>query len=152
MPRSLLAVALAAAFGLAACGGGDRLSKTDYVKQADATCRKYEKRLQPLERELTETQSPQAAAKVIDRAIPVVREGVDELRDLKPPEDLEGRVDEWLDLNEKNTETLEKLRDAAKAGDEQKISELAREADENEKRGDWIAREIGLKDCAENDE
>ena len=147
MRRSVLV--LAGAFALAGCGGEDRLSKEEFVQKADATCKKYEKRLEPLERQLTQAQSIEEAGKIVDRAIPVVREGVRELRELEPPEDLEGKVDRWLDLNEENTETLEKLRDAAKQGDEKKIAELAQEADENEKRGDRIAAEIGLEDCAE---
>jgi hypothetical protein len=135
----------------AACGGEDRLSREEYIQQADATCKKYEERLKTLEEELQATDSPQEAAKVIDRALPIIREGVGELRDLKPPEDLEGKTDEWLDLNDENTKTLEELRDAAEAGDEQKIAELARDADENEKRGDAIARDIGLDACAEEE-
>ena len=140
---------LAGAFALAGCGGEDRLSKEEFVQKADATCEKYEKRLEPLERQLTQVESIEEAARIIDRAIPVVREGVAELRKLEPPEDLEGKVDRWLDLNEENTETLEQLRDAAKQGDEKRIAELARQADETEKRGDRIAAEIGLEDCAE---
>jgi hypothetical protein len=132
----------------AGCGGEDRLSREEYIQRADATCKKYEDRLKSLEQELQRTDSPQEAAKVIDRALPIIREGVGELRDLRPPEELEGKTDEWLDLNDENTKTLEELRDAAEAGDEQKIAELARDADENEKRGDAIAREIGLDACA----
>ena len=140
---------LAGVFALAGCGGEDRLSKEEFVQKADATCKKYEKRLEPLERQLTQAQSIEEAGKIVDRAIPVVREGVAELRELEPPEDLEGKVDRWLDLNEENTKTLEQLRDAAKQGDEKRIAELARQADETEKRGDRIAAEIGLEDCAE---
>ena len=145
------AAATLAVLGFAACGGEDRLSREEYLEQADATCRKYEERLKPLEDKLQQTDSTEEAAAVIDDAVPVVREGVDELKKLKPPEELEGQVDEWLKLNEENTKTLEQLGDAAEAGDEARIGELAQEAEANEQRGDDLAREIGLKDCAEDD-
>jgi hypothetical protein len=151
VPRVPVIATVLACLVAAGCGGEDRLSREEYIQRADATCKKYEERLKSLEEELQQTDSPQEAAKVIDRALPIIREGVGELRDLKPPEDLEGKTDEWLDLNDENTKTLEELREAAEEGDEQKIAELARDADENEKRGDAIAREIGLEACAEEE-
>ena len=142
-PGFLLLLALAAGWG-----GGDRLSKSEYTKQADAICAKYDKRLEAIERELDRADSPEDAAQAIDRGIPIVKSGVDELRELEPPEQLEDDVDRWLELNEENTRTLEELRDAAREGDMQRVSEIATEGQETEERSDELARKIGLEDCA----
>lgn len=132
----------------AGCGGGERLSKAAYTKEADAICAKYDRQLESVERELDRVDSPEEAARAIDRGIPIVKEGVAKLRELEPPEELEKDVDRWLELNEENTKSLEKLRDAARKGDMQRVSEIATEGQETEQRSDEIARKIGLEDCA----
>lgn len=137
-------VALAAA--AAGCGGDDRLSREEYVKQADAVCAKYEKRLDAL----PEPESTEDLKAVIDEGLPIAREGTEELKALEPPEELEADVDEWHERNDKNLELIEDLGAAAEEDDEERIQELAAEADRNEQEADRIAAEIGLDNCAQD--
>ena len=130
------------------CDGGERLSKAEYTKQADAICAKYDEQLESVERELGRADSPEDAAQAIDRGIPIVKEGVAELRKLEPPEELEGDVDRWLELNEESTRSLEELRDAARNGDTQRVAEIATRGEDTERRSDELARQIGLEECA----
>ena len=85
-------------------------------------------------------------------AKPIAEAGVDELRALNPPEELEEQVDAWLVLNEKNVEAIDELREAAESGDETKVQQVAATATDNEQKADAAAAEIGLTDCASTDE
>ncbi len=138
--------ALALAAAAAGCGGGDRLSQAEYVKQADAICAKYEERLDAL----PQPKSTADLKTLVDKGLPIAREGNAELNELKPPEDLEAKVEEWHKRNDRNLELIEELGQAAEDGDEEKIQTLASEADENESQADRLARELGLEDCAED--
>jgi multidrug resistance efflux pump len=140
--------AAAAATGCSVGGDGDgRLSREEYLSQADAVCAEYDKRLNDLGR----AESVEQLAENADRALPIAQEGVGKLRELQPPENLERPVDEWLERNDRNVDLIEALRDAARAGEETRIQELAAEAAENEAAADRLAGRIGLKDCAEED-
>jgi hypothetical protein len=145
------AAALCAVLVATACGGGDRLSREEYIRQADAICKRYEGKLRRYEERLDRASSPKELAQVIDEAIPTVEDGVGELRNLEPPEKLEQKVADWLQLNHKNVETLAQLRDAAKEGDPGKLQELVEKGDENERRADELARDIGLDACSQNE-
>jgi hypothetical protein len=138
----LTALALVAA----GCGGGDRLSHAEYLKQADAICAKYEKRLHAL----PDPETTKDLKALVDKGLPIAREGNAELKDLKPPEDLKAKVDEWHKRNERNLELIENLGKAADEGGEERIQSLASEADKNEQEADRLAREMGLTDCAED--
>jgi hypothetical protein len=144
-------VVLAAVLFSAACslgeGADDRLSRDEYIRRADTICADYDKRLNDLGR----AESVEQLAENADRALPIAQEGVGKLRELQPPENLERPVDEWLERNDRNVDLIEALRDAARAGEETRIQELAAEAAENEAAADRLAGRIGLKDCAEED-
>ena len=144
----LLATGVVAAS--AACGddGGGRLSRAEYVRQADEICARYDAELGEIEQALERAETPQAAANAIERGIPIVEGGIADLRELEPPEELEEDVDRWLELNDENVENLEELRDAAEAGDTQRAQEIATRGSRTEEESDEVAREIGLEDCA----
>jgi hypothetical protein len=143
--------ALAAVAVLAGCSsGGDgdgRLSRKEYLERADAICAEYDRRLDRLEnpRNLAEL------ARFADDALPVAREGVRRLRALRPPDDMAARVRAWLERNEENVRTIERLREAARAGNETRVQELASAGVDNEAEADRLARELGLRACAERD-
>ncbi len=128
---------------VAACGGDDRLSREEYLARADAICTKYEEKLA----ELGRPRSFEEAVAIGDEAIPLLRDGVDELKELEPPKELEARVDAWNALNERNVEFAEDLRDAAKRRDRARVRAVARATEANEQRADRAARDIGLRAC-----
>ena len=143
MRRIVLVVVIA---GLAAgCGGSGRLSKADYVKQADAICTKYNAKLKALARPT----SISALPAYVDKALPLARKGDDELRALEPPKDEEQSAKEWLDQNDSVVGSMERLRDAAKKGDRAGIQTALNEASSANQTANRLARQLGLRVCAQ---
>ena len=147
--RRLVPLALAA-LAAAACNGGgdDRLSKEEYVRRADAICARYDARLA----KLPQPTNLAGLERTAGQALPIAREGVERLRALRPPEELDPKVRDWLARNDENVAKIGELQAAAQAGDTRRVQELAAEAADNEARADAIAKEIGLRDCAKRDE
>ena len=145
MRRSLV-VLFSVALAVLAAGCGDQtLSRSEFVSKADAICSKYDKRLEAL----PEPKSIDDVGALADKAIPIVEDGIGELDDLDPPEELKGRVDRWLDLNKSELENFKRLRDAARKGDATRTQSLATQISATEKQADAAAREIGLKECGQ---
>ena len=146
--RAIL-IGLAASIALAAgagCGGGDgdRLTREELVSQADAVCAEYEGELEAL----AEPESLADFERLVQDAKPIVENGIESLRALEPPEDLEEEFDEWISRNEENVGAIEDLQEAVADRDAQRIQELVRQIGENEQAADELAAEIGLEDCA----
>ena len=133
----------------AGCGGdGDRLSREELVSEADGICAEYEAELGAL----AEPESLADFERLVQDAKPIVENGIENLRALDPPEDLEDEFDEWISRNEENVAAIEDLQEAVADRDEQRIQEIVRQIDENEQEADELAAEIGLEDCASDQE
>jgi hypothetical protein len=134
--------ALAVAAG---CGGdGDRLTREELVSEADAICADYEGELEGL----AEPETLADFERLVQDAKPIVENGIESLRALDPPEDLDDEFEEWISRNEENVDAIEDLQEAVADRDEQRIQEIVRQIDENEQEADELAAEIGLEDCA----
>ena len=145
MRRVALAVVV---LGLAAgCGGGGdgRLSKAEYAKRADAICTKYNAKIRALGRPTAISGLPA----YVDKALPLARKGDEELSALKPPKDEEQTAKEWLDQNDSVVGSMERLRDAAKKGDRAGIQTALNEATSANRTANGLARQLGLKICAQ---
>jgi hypothetical protein len=130
---------------LAGCGGGgDRLTKEELASRADAICGKYEAKLDAL----AEPQSIEEVASLAEKAKPIVADGVDELEQLEPPEELEDDYDRWIELNRDSLEAIDDLKQAAADGDEARVQQVVQDANAQEKEADALARQIGLDECA----
>ena len=143
MRRLLLATTLALVAVVASGCGEKALSKGEFIAKADAICKKYDRKLEAL----PDPKSIKDIGGLADKAIPIVDNGINELDDLKPPDDLKDQVDHWLDLNKQNLDDFKKLRDAAKDGDAAKTQTLASQISDHEQQTDAAARKIGLKEC-----
>ena len=144
MRRALLLLFALPVAVLATACGEEALSKSEYIAKADAVCAKYDKKLEAL----PNPKSIQDIGDLADRAIPIVENGIGELKDLNPPDELKDDVDRWLDLNDRELGAFKKLRDAAKKGDTSKTQSIANGISQTEKRADATARRIGLRKCA----
>jgi hypothetical protein len=134
--------ALAVAAG---CGGSsDRLSREELVSEADAICAQYEDELESL----AQPENIQDLDRLVENAKPIVESGLEELRGLEPPEDLEDQYDEWISRTEENVDRLDELGEAVADRDEQRIGEVVGEIQQTEEEADELAGEIGLQDCA----
>jgi hypothetical protein len=146
MRATLIGLVASAALAVGAgCGGdGDGLSREELVSEADTICAEYEAELA----ELAEPESLADFERLVQDAKPIVENGIENLRALDPPEDLEDEFDEWISRNEENVAAIDELQEAVVDRDEQRIEEIVRQIDENEQEADELAAEIGLEDCA----
>jgi hypothetical protein len=136
------------ALAASACGGNDRLTKSEFNRQADAICAKYEQKIRSAMQGVPAGDEAQLAG-AIERVLPVIRTGNDELRDLKPPENLQERYDRWLQIGDDEVTAAQKLHDSLRAGDRQGVQSAFTDLQKADARQDRIAREeLGLDGCA----
>jgi hypothetical protein len=96
---AVLAVVLVAA----GCGGGDddTLTKAQFIKQADAICKKGNKRIDAAAQDIFTGQQQPSKAQLTtfatDTLIPDVQRQVDEVRALNEPSEDEDQVNAFLD-------------------------------------------------------
>ena len=93
MRPSAAGAALLAGLLAAGCGGGGRLSKQDYAKQADAICSKYNRKIEALGR--PKSAALAEIARFAEQALALERKGNAELAGLKPPKSEEKTAQEW---------------------------------------------------------
>ena len=131
------------------CGGKDgRLTKAEFVKQANAICAKYEQRVQKRMAGIPAGDEAQLASS-IEKVLPVIREGNDELRSLKPPEGLQGHYDRWRQIADAEVAAASKLQNALREGDRKAIQSAFAELQTKDVDQDRLARqELGLNGCA----
>ena len=148
--RALLLVSISAlALAGAGCGGGgggggDRLSKEEFASKGNAICADFKKELDAV----PEPSSFEEVLVFVDKAIPIFDEHLDQLKELRPPEDLQETRDDWIAFGDKARGRLDDFREAAEDEDEEKLNELGRETDAEDKESDRLANELGLTTCA----
>jgi hypothetical protein len=139
-------VGATASLALAACGGGDGgLSRQEFLSEADSICAEYDQRIQ----EIDEPQSIDDVERYADEAKPVIEEGMTELRELEPPDELQEQWNEYIASSEESVEYLDELRQAGAEGDPARIQEIAQEVSEKNEEADRLARDLGLQDCTD---
>lgn len=141
----LASIAGAGVLFLAACGGdgGERLSKDEWIEQADAICAQADEDVEAL----TEPTQLDEIPEFTDTASEISRGALSDLRALQPPEEDQATVDEMLDLVKHQIEIGEQIGEAAEDGDQDEVQRLADESDPIESEADEKARQYGLKDC-----
>jgi hypothetical protein len=146
---SLLLVMAVVAPVAGGCGSkSGRLSKSEFVKQANAICAKYEQRVQKRMAGIPAGNEAQLASSN-EKVLPVIREGNDELRSLKPPEGLQGHYDRWMKIADAEVAAASKLQNALRKGDRQAIQSAFAELQTKDVDQDRLARqELGLNGCA----
>ena len=88
-------------------------------------------------------------ASAIERVLPVIREGNDELRALSPPENLQGRYDRWMQIADGEVDAAKKLNDALRNNDQPGVQTAFRQLQQRDADQDRLAREqLGLTGCA----
>jgi len=110
----LVALACMIAVGLAACGGSEqRLTKAQYDRKANEECAT----LQKASEALREAQEPDAVGAEVTAhlgtAADRLRDLVDALGELSPPEAIEGEVDDLLDVLDQYADRLAALGERA---------------------------------------
>lgn len=148
MARAALSLALAAALLVAGCGGDARLSRAKFVQRANAICDKYEQKVTRAMAGINPGDQSQLA-RAIDKALPVIREGNEELRALRPPRELQQRFDRWLRIADDEVAAAGQLRDALKKNEPRAVQSAFQKLRSSDADQDEVARKgLGLSRCA----
>jgi hypothetical protein len=141
---SFLALTLALVLA-AGCGGGKRLSRQQYASKADAICSRYN-------REITALKQPSDLAglgKSLDKLLASFDRAINDLRGLKPPQNEQATADRWVAQVETLESDLKTIRDRAKKNDLQGVQAAGRKAQGHNSRGNALAKQLGMKVCAQ---
>jgi hypothetical protein len=143
----VLALVLSTAL-VAGCGGSSRMSRSQFVQRANAICVKYEQKVTRAMAGINPGDQTQLAG-AIDKALPVIRQGNDELRALKPPQNLDGRFDRWLRIADDEVAAARDLRDALRKSDRSAMQRAFQKLQASDADQDKVARkDLGLTRCA----
>lgn len=125
-------------------GGGDRLTRDEFVSRAEEICEEYDGRIE----EIPEPESEEQLGEYTDELVQIVEEGVAEFRELRPPEELQDEYDRWMESNEEAVDAARELDQAVEEGDAGRLTEIQAEAEQKEEEADELARDLGLEECA----
>ena len=141
----LLAIVL-----LAACGGsgssGQRLTRDEYAKQADAICGKFKQKTDALSRPATLSD----LANLADRVLPLLDDARGELRALHPPQHEEATASAWLDEFDVIADDVKKIRDQAKKNDGAAVQAAAMPALQHNQQANELAAQLGMTVCSKD--
>ncbi len=139
-------MALVGMIALTACASGEeeRLSRAEFLRQADAICATYARRLDAIPEPRTLRDVPA----YVERGVPLAEEELSELEDLRPPEPLEPEVGRLLDSVRTTIAALERLGEAAASRERDETQTAATEVEEASVRAARLADELGLERCA----
>jgi hypothetical protein len=141
--RWAVGLALVLACLAAGCGGS---AKEDFQKQANAICKRYDAKINAL----GTPSSPADIPQYVEKAIPIIQQGLAELRALKPPQGLEADYKLMLDETEKAVPAARNLADAAAKNDAAAVQKALKEGNAANQKSDRFATKIGLSECAAN--
>jgi hypothetical protein len=142
---TLIALVLAAGATASACGGGDdRLSQDEFRQQANAICAKYDEKIKAL----GSPSSPSEVPDFVRQGIPLLRQGIAELRALKPPTELDADYNRMLDETAKAIPAAQSLADAAEKGDAAAVEEAIAAGQKANDASDRLATNLELDKCA----
>jgi hypothetical protein len=143
-----LAVLIAAGAALAGCNGGgeDRASAAELVQKADQICGEERSSFARIQADPPPNAS--VAADQTDALIKATEEASSELRDLKPPEELQSAYDRYLEARDRALEQMKRGREAAQDQDSAAYGAaqavVAQEAPQRRK----LAQALGLRACS----
>ncbi|MCE3265436.1 MAG: hypothetical protein K0S15_145 [Solirubrobacterales bacterium] len=143
---ALASVALAALAG-AGCGeNGDQVSEEELIARGDRICAEGQKRF--AEVQAAAPQSAAVAAEQTEKLLQIATDSLNELRDIRPPEDLRERYDAYLEARARALELLAKGRNAAADEDAESYGRAQVRAAAEQKQRLRLARAVGFEVCS----
>jgi len=132
---------------LAGCGGGDeRLSRAEFVEGATAICDSVDQRVEAL----GEPQSLEEVETLGQELGEILDEGLGELRELEPPEELEEPYARYLESGDEVADQLDELVAAAAAGDQAAVERAANDGEAISDRAVALAAAAGIPGCEDD--
>jgi hypothetical protein len=136
-----------AALSAAGCGGGggsgEALSKGEFQSQANAICAKYQKQLDALQ----EPQSLDQIPDLVDQALAIIDQEIEEISRLNPPDEFQGDFNRMIEQAGKTKQAANDLSSAAKANDQAAVQKALDEGNAASDEADKIAGDLGLDSC-----
>ena len=145
MPNRAVRIVALACLGLLAATAcsDDRLSKEEFIEQADAVCATVNERTEELGEPTTQESFPEFARKAKE----ITDEALEDMRALEPPEEDEERIDEMLDAIEKAASFLPEIADAVAENDPERMRDIGLEVQSAAQKASTIAEEYGFEEC-----
>jgi hypothetical protein len=140
-----LAVGSAGALLLAGCGGGGQLSHGDFVKRADAVCTAFRSSTERIAR-------PRTYADIVayvKKTRPMYEAARIRLSGLRPPSKDEPAVKRWLAADERISQALGDLGDAALRHDFPAVTAAANRIQAEGVESRHAAQDLGLSVCSQ---
>ena len=151
--RSAAGLAVVGAVALiAGCGGGsdDALSADEFRAQADAICADTSRETDALPAPV----SPDDLLQYLKDGQAASGAGLEKLKELKPPSDLEGDWQKILDLHDQRTEAIDAAIARIEGGESPQavVSDINDDITAKNDEKDALAQGIGLVECGADDE
>ena len=147
--HGLKVVAVAAALGVAGCGGDDSnkaLSYSDFGTKADEICKDVNAKTDPIGQKLTG--KAQTDAPLYDQLIPAIEQGRSDFAELKPPDELKANYDNFLSITDQQLDAAKKAQAAAEAGDQAGYVAFIKSTQPLSKQSDIEASKLCAAECA----
>jgi hypothetical protein len=144
----IIPAVLLLAIVISGCGGGgnDQVTAAELVQKADAICAKERSSFARIQAHPPPNAS--VAADQTDELIKATEDANSQLRDLKPPEELQSSYDRYLEARHRFIDQMSRGKDAAQDQDSAAYgaaqAAVARDAPERRK----LARALGFKVCS----
>jgi hypothetical protein len=151
-PRTVALALVVSCLLAAACGSdgdangngeSERLTKEEYIAQADAICKEANDRIEAL----SEPQSAEELAELGEQVVAIGEEQLGRLRELRPPLADESTINGAYELLEQQLAVANDLVDAARDGDVDRVQELLAQGNQLNEQADRIADDYGLQEC-----
>jgi hypothetical protein len=146
IPAAIAAVVTAFATGCGG-GGGGQLSDDEFRQQANAICEKYNEKIKAID----SPSAPEDLDTYVDKVVPVMQQGIDELRALNPPAESADDFDRMLDETEKAIPAARQLGEAAANNDAAAVQSALKAGQQADRASDRIATDLGLTGCASSE-
>lgn len=137
-------VGLAVLLLAASCGGGG-VTREDFAAEANPICA----RVNSAVADLGEPQSAEEFVSFAGEALPLIRDGLDDLRAVEAPEEDQDAFDEFIDTSQQMTDKTEEASAAAQAGDQAALQAAIAEIDQLNTDSIGMAADLDLDDCAQ---
>lgn len=146
--RRLVLLALLALPATGCMGGGDDVSREEYIAKADEVCGTYQVRLSRIPRPVTA--DPGELGVFLERALPIAREQNEKLAEVEKPSDEEtrGQVDQLLALLGQELDFNEAAQQAASSGDRASLDGALQQGAAVSAEAGRLAEQIGFAVCA----
>ena len=146
--RVLTPIVLALAAALAGCGGSDEepLTRQELVRQANALCQASNDR----QAEFEEPKDIAGLAASVEPARDDLRQTVDALGKLTPPDEVESDYTKLLEVLRDAEEQFDPLLEAARKQDVNAVAAVVPKINELNEQANAISGRLGLTTCAQS--